>query len=342
MKAYAFIKKAFLLLVVVIIFGLSSCEEDSVPGNGTIEITLYSEGVKTLIEDGTYDSVPALVDDWGISLASIVSIEGLPAEAPEYYMGDKYGVISIAEVPEGSYTVHPVFMTQSMDITAEATGDEIAEYEIIIPDLTIHGYMVRAGLEDADFHRAMAIGIDRSELLADAGLADSTDPAYTELYSALPSGLFNDSLYTREEITESVSTAESLFNDRVPVDLTILYNTSDTNTAVANELGSQLDVYPEIGTVTVNGQIWRDYNLILAALDYHIARVGWSFDSNNPLAWIAYIFRTTGYSSTEYDELKADIEAAQESQDADTFLLYLNQIHSLLMDEGLFIPLYEY
>ncbi len=79
-----------------------------------------------------------------------------------------------------------------------------------------------------------------------------------------------------------------------------------------------------------------------------MARMGFSLDLNIPIVFLKYLCESTGYTSTEYKTLIEALETTQENAldglsyiSLDDFIGYVDDLHSLILQEGLVIPLYE-
>lgn len=322
-------KKAAFILILPFLFLLSACEDEV--KTGTVKIHLYSENLKNHLDDGTYPDFDTMVETLDIELYSLVQIKGL---TPEYYMGDKYGRITISNVPEGTYTVHPLFMNAANDIQVTVSELGPAQETILMPKNGTYGILVHSNFKTKEIRRALSIGISRADLLGDR----AEPPAYR----ILPAVFYTDGLFTSAAISESVSEATTLLGGS-SFDFTYIYNTSTNHQAVADYLKAKWESYANIGTVTLQELDW-DTIQTTAYIDknYEVVRFGWYSDSNNPYAFLEAIIDRTAYSSAELDQMTTELESALTAGDSEAFLDYLDRFHTLILDEGLFIPVYEY
>ncbi len=77
---------------------------------------------------------------------------------------------------------------------------------------------------------------------------------------------------------------------------------------------------------------------------------GWALDSNNPIAYLESIIEGVGYEyNTDYTEIINELLAAQVDTESGLhtmtlteFVDYTNQLHDLIINQDLAIPIYEY
>lgn len=70
---------------------------------------------------------------------SIIQIKGL---TPGYYMKNDKGTITLHGIPDGTYTVHPLFVRTDYDIDVIVTADQTTTETFVIPDMALEFYMV--------------------------------------------------------------------------------------------------------------------------------------------------------------------------------------------------------
>ncbi len=327
-------KAANLIIVLLIMFlFLTGCEEQ-LDGMGRFEIHLITQAIADELEGN-----PDALVDGGWELYSLLKISDLEQE---FYIGNQQGVISVPNVPPGSYTVHPVFMGTDLDVNIEAVANEITRRTIVIPDMRLEYYAVNPeSVTDARFRRELASALDR-----DAVMADITDETltYTSLYTLLPSAMLNDGLALNSSVVES----GSVLSGTAGKDLTISYNENSTHGEVAASIKSQWEECGDIGTITTSGMSWDSLSTLRDNIDFEIIRSGWLMDSNNPIAFLKYLIEMVGFTSSEYNAIIAELEGAHADAllnldylSAADYIGYTNQLHDLILDEGLVIPIYE-
>ncbi len=309
-----------------------SCDFFSKPQNGNLVITLYCQSIQDSLTERTI-SLEQWVIDNQVELASLIYIEGL---GPEYYIGDENGRIIISDVPPGTYTVHPVFMSTEHDITVQVVDEKTTARTIIIPDILIQGYLVHTGFMDANFRKALSVGIKREDILT------TLEWDYQPVYTALPTMFYQDGMYTNTGVVENAEAATTLFGATTAQNFTLKHNTSEAHASLASQIISQWGDYDAVGTITTSVTDWEIFtNEVYELHDYEVARFGWVFDSNNPLVFLRQIFDRTEYTSDAYSALVAEVEEIQSDMDAEAFLSYIDEFHTMILDEGLFIPIYE-
>ncbi|WP_156290888.1 peptide ABC transporter substrate-binding protein [Oceanobacillus salinisoli] len=130
--------------------------------------------------------------------------------------------------------------------------------------------------------------------------------------------------------------------DELP-DITLSYNTSDTNKAVAEALQ---DMFLEsLGVeVSIENQEWGVFVEAQQNLELQLSRSSFINDYNDPVNFLesfitdSYMNRT-GFSSAEYDEL---IEKGKSEVDPETRWEYLYEAEKMLADEMIAIPIRYY
>lgn len=161
----------------------------------------------------------------------------------------------------------------------------------------------------------------------------------------IPSGLCNDGLGFSDYIIQS----SDVLSGSPPTPLTLTYNTSVKRQTQAEVIEAQWEAYNEVGEVTLESLEWSVFEEARQTQNFYVIRFGWSLDANNPISFLKVIFDSTGYTSTEYENIVAALEQAQEDALAgtdylslDEFLDYADRLHSIIINQGLAIPLYEY
>lgn len=159
----------------------------------------------------------------------------------------------------------------------------------------------------------------------------------------LPSGFLHDGL----DLTSAFTETGTALSGAPAGGFAITYNTNDAHQAIANEIINQWGL--DAGTVSTEDITFEDLNSLIASQNYDVARSGWIMDANNPISFLKLIFDSTGYTSTDYETIIAALEQAREDALAGTdylsledFIDYTDQLHSIIIDQGLAIPLYEY
>jgi hypothetical protein len=302
------------------------------PTTGRLEIIVYSQFVADKLADDPTATVQSVVDQNNLNQYSLVRIAGL---GTEYHIGDRYGIISLSDVPLGTYTVHPLFMASSLDQSVTVTAGTKKTMTIVLPRVICHGYLVQSSFEDSAVRQAIAAGLERSEILTAANLEDAT-----VLMTVLPTAFRADGRYSPDELIEG-AIPDTIAGD-TPLTFSLSYDDNAYHPAVAATIKAQLEAYHAVGEVELNPLTWVALTALYSAgSNYDLARIGWSFTSNNPVPFLQRIFTATGYAGADYTMLSQQIDTALAAGDATGYLELVELLHTLLVDKGLFIPLFQ-
>jgi ABC-type transport system substrate-binding protein len=329
-------RKIVVIGVVTILLGLAlSCNNNPKPKNGILIVNLYSQTIQDFASSSGL-SFESWIEENGVELASLIRVHGLDSE---YYISDKYGRITISNVPPGSYTIHPLFMSTDHDLEVQVVSGGTTTRTIIMPDIVIQGYLVNACFQNADFRRALSVGLDRQAILTVLGWE------YQPVYTALPTMFNHDGLTLVTQIEEDVEAAVELFGAATNQEFSLKYNVNDsgTNASLASQIKATWVTYATVGNVALDeADDWASFvHDVYDNHNYQIARFGWSFDTNNPVAFLLRILGDSTHASATYSVLVTGLEAAQANLDIDTLLSLIDEANTLILEEGLFIPVYE-
>ncbi len=220
------------------------------------------------------------------------------------------------------------------------------------PYLGTYYYTIKSDKEpftDVRVRQALSMAIDRDFL------ADEISPSFLTATSFVPPGIGNyvdeppqfsfaeDSMLDREDAALALL-AEAGFGEDNPLDVEIIFNTSENHQRVATAIA---DMWAPLGVeVTLgNSDTATHYALLRDGGDYDVARAGWIGDYNDPQNFLFLYesdnlgFNYSRYSSEEYDSLM-DQAAAEIDLDARAELLA--QAERLLLDEVGVVPLLYY
>ncbi len=312
------------VLAVLVVVAVGGCSILGLPGK--IELSVYSE----------FFDPDAVTEEQEIQ--SIVSIS--PAIGGQsLFVSDAAGRIVISDVPEGNYTVHPAFMSSALDKPIGVKAGRTARLTITLPEVGISFYSINtqsavAALQDPEVRTALAIAANRDALLSAADLGN------TAAFSLIPPDLRSDGITGLDALTESTTDAETLLSGTTAFSFSLLYNESDTHGAMAVELKSQLEALSAVDTITLEAEPWQTYVDRLTTGDLDVARTGLLIEANSPLDYLTSIAEICQYSSTTLDDLLADADAAIEASDLAGLAGKIVEIHNLLLQEMIVIPVH--
>lgn len=201
--------------------------------------------------------------------------------------------------------------------------------------------VTRPPLNDVRVRRALALAIDREQLVAQVTRGGQA-PAY---HFIPPTEEFTPEARLQGDLAEARRLlAEAGYPEgRGFPKIELLYNTSENHRVIAEAIQQmwrrQLGV--DIG---LRNEEWKVYLDSQDELNYDICRAGWIADYTDPNTfadmWVtAGGNNDTGFSSAEYDRL---LRASMDTQtDEERFAIY-QQLEKILMDEVPVIPIYFY
>ncbi len=203
--------------------------------------------------------------------------------------------------------------------------------------------VTRRPFDDARVRRAFAMAVDKRRLVekvtrAGETIADSLVPPGLSGYVS-PKGLGYDPAAAR-----ALLTAAGYPGGRGFPRVTLLFNTSEQNTAVATEIQDMLA--KELGVhVQLLQQEWKVYLNSMSALDYDFCRASWVGDYADPNTFLDMFVtgggnNRTGWSHQGYDAL---IRAAAREADPEKRMRIFQQAETILCREELpILPLHYF
>jgi len=328
-------RKGLLLFLMVCVSSLLVCSscgfiEELFGGGeealGSIELKVYAEG----LDPGDLD------ESW--NLDPIVTVTPAIHEK-SVFVGDGAGTISIADVPAGTYTLHALFLDNSLDITVTVSADTETTDTILVPTAGIDFFLINVNsdipaLRDPSVRLALSKAVDREAILTAAGVTRNI------ARNLIPPQLLNDGIQSVISISESFDDAEDMLSDMAQFDFELSYNDSDTSAAIAAALQGQLESLTAVGTVTLNSQVWGDHLQNINSFNYDLARLGWALDSNNLLSFFDYLIGLTGYDDAGLNNLISQAQANIEDGDVQGYVSTVADIQNQLIDESIVIPVY--
>jgi len=200
----------------------------------------------------------------------------------------------------------------------------------------------RKPLDDVRVRRALALAIDRDEIVRTAKGAGEV-PAY----SLVPPGMPGYDPPALGE--ENVETARRLLaeagypNGRGFPKLEILYNTHEAHQVVAQLVRKEWEKNLGLNADTRNEE-WGSYLASVRQMEYAVSRRAWSGDYIDPNTFLDMMVtdgenNSTGWSNAEYDGL---IAAARAEPDERKRLEMLGRAEGILMDEVPIVPIYHW
>jgi len=275
------------------------------------------------------------------------------SKSPTYWDKDTVTLNGITFSPIGDHNIEErAFRAGQLHVTGTVPIDRIQHHRQKRPEqLRLDPYLgtyyyifnvTRPPLDDARVRKALALGIDREDMVA-----------YVTKAGEAPARFFtppNTAGYTsRSSLTGNVETARQLLADagfpggKGFPRLALLYNTSDAHARIAQVIQQMCHDSLGIEIELVNME-WKVY--LAATLDgkYDIARAGWIGDYVDPNTFLDMWVTGGGnnrakWSNPEYDRL---IEQASVTLEPEARLELFQRAEAILMDQVPIMPIYFY
>ncbi|NOJ69236.1 peptide ABC transporter substrate-binding protein [Paenibacillus alvei] len=286
----------------------------------------WASEANTIISNG-----PFKITDWKHQN----SIELVKNE--NYYAKDEVKLTKVQmTIVEDPATEMSMYETGALEIAGQPTGeipvDQIAMLKESKPDelkikstATTYYYLFNNKLKPFDnvnIRKALAMAIDRKQIVENVTLGGQT-PAFGIVGKGIV-GLndeyrneADDSVFFKEDVAEAKALLEKGLKESGLTELpefTLAYNTNEMHkkaaVAIANMWKNTLGI-----KVKVENQEWGVFLKNRTALNYQVARAGWTADYNDPMTFIdLYMIGSgnndIGYSNPEYDKLVKDAKAS--------------------------------
>ena len=272
---------------------------------------------------------------------------------PYYWDHENVKLNAIVFYPIGDHAIEErAFRAGQLHITGTVPVERIPFYQRNNPDvlflepyLGTYYYLLntrRPPLDNPKVRRALALTIDREQITR-VITRSGEDPAYH--FTPPDTGGYN----TKARLTGTIEEARTLLaeagypgGEGFPV-FTILYNTADTHTRIAEAI--QQMWLQQLGIrVELTNMDWKVYLDQTQSGNYDIARAGWIGDYLDPETFLNLWVtdggnNRSGWSNAEYD---AYIRTAATTTNPEARLEAFQQAERILMQEVPIIPIYFY
>lgn len=323
-------KKTVLLAVlsgIAALLVISSCEL-LFPQTGTLDILAYTESADSYEDVEPYDNSGVLYITPAVS-------------GSNYLFTGEDGSIVISDLSPGSYTVKPLYASDSYGSTINVEKGQTEKVVLRYPAYSFYYYMFNTGstkFNAESIRLALSKALDRQGLITSLSLSDRT-PAYGFIHNDLLNGTWAVGV---ESITESTLDADTLLADTDTFDFTVLYNDLPAHEDIFGEFKTDIEALDKIGAVSGSAQAWDDYNEAIASGSFEVARRGWAQESNKVLPLFDTIIQESGLSNTQLRSLMSQAESAFDSKDLESYESAVVEINNLLVDLSPAIPFYFY
>lgn len=246
-----------------------------------------------------------------------------------------------------------------LDITYEAPSDQIKWLEANMPDefhntpyFGTYYYVINLTAsplgDNLKLRQALSLAIDR-EILTDKITQAGELPAYGWVPPGVPGYTQQSVDFKDMPMAERLEKAKQLYAEAGygpdnPLEIELLYNTSENHRKIAIAVGSMLK--KALGVkLTLTNQEWKVYLESRDQKNYQMARAAWIGDYVDPLNFIEMFLSNAGerndagYNNPKFDQLVAE---ASKPENIDRRLELLSQAEKVFLDDVALIPIYHY
>jgi oligopeptide transport system substrate-binding protein len=125
-----------------------------------------------------------------------------------------------------------------------------------------------------------------------------------------------------------------------PLNLEILYNTSEAHQLLATAIGQMWKATLGVD-VTFAKQEWQTFLDARGSQQFELARAGWCGDYNEPSTFLDIVTTESGYNDSKYSNPELDALMAEAKTSDNPMPLYL-QAEAIVDDQLPLIPVYHY
>jgi len=248
------------------------------------------------------------------------------------------GELDRTEVPVGQYpTLKAEYPDEAISFPSLCTY----YYDINVTDAA------PAALQDKRVREALSYAIDR-DIIVNQVTQGGQFPAYNFTPAATAGFVMPDIAYANMTQEERVAKAKELmaeagYGTDNPIDLTLLYNSSEAHKAIAIAVSQMWKQNLGIN-VTLENQEWKTFletRSKRSGYNYQVARAGWCGDYNEASTFLDLMntksgYNDSGYSNPEVDQLLADAKTMDDPNPNYT------RIEQIIADDMPIIPIYHY
>ncbi|SMY06646.1 peptide ABC transporter substrate-binding protein [Flavimaricola marinus] len=248
------------------------------------------------------------------------------------------------------------FLAGELDMTDIPAGqyprlaEEYPDQAISFPNSCSYYYMFNMSdsgpeaLSDARVRQALSMAVDR-DIIVENVLAGGQRPAYTFTHWAIPGWEIPDipmANMTQAERNEQAKAlmAEAGFGEDNPLNIELIYNTSDSHAAIAVAIGQMWKQTLGVETTLAN-QEWATFLDTRGNQNYEIARGGWCADYAEPSTYLDLFTSSSSYNDGKYNNPEVDALMAEAKLSDDPLSLY-QEVESIAAADAAIIPIYHY
>ena len=341
----------------------------------TLEVTLSQPipyFVLTTTHASTFPTPKWVIDKYGVdwtkpgnivSNGAYVLTEHVPNERsvrernPMYWNNDETVIEKVtALVINDENIALQRYLAGELDRTGVPTGqypalkEKYPDQAVSVPSLCSYYYMFNLRPDapewqkDARVRKALSYAIDR-DIIVDKILQGGQIPAYTFTPGATAGFTVPQVDYAGMTQDERNAAAKAMMDEAGfgagnPLDLTLVYNTSEGHKKIAIAV-SQMWKQTLGVNVTLENMEWKTFLQARSNGDFDVARGGWCGDYNEASTFLDLVTTNSGYNDSKYsnpevDKLMADAKTADNPQPNYT------RVEEILAEDMPIIPIYHY
>ena len=200
-------------------------------------------------------------------------------------------------------------------------------------------------LQDPSVREALSLAVDRGVIVNNV-LAGGQREAYTFTHWAVADwqapdlAIANMTQAERNAKAVELLAAAGYGPDGTPLEVEILYNTSESHRSVAVAI-SQMWKQTLGVEATLANQEWSTFLETRGNQNYEIARSGWCADYNEPSTYLDLMTSASEYNDGKYSNAEVDALMAESKTSADPMDLY-RQVEEIASSETAILPIYHY
>lgn len=247
------------------------------------------------------------------------------------------------------------YLAGELDMTDVPAGqfprlsEEYPDQAISFPNSCSYYYLFNhvsgpEALQDVRVRQALSMAVDR-DIIVDNVLAGGQKAAYTFTHWAIPGWEIPDIPMATMSQAERNEQAQALladagYNADNPLELEIIYNTSDSHAAIAVAIGQMWKQTLGVETTLAN-QEWSTFLDTRGTQSYEIARAGWCADYAEPSTYLDLLTTASSYNDGKYSNADVDALMEEAKLSADPLSLY-QEVEAIAASEAAIIPIYHY
>ncbi|HGG05795.1 MAG TPA: peptide ABC transporter substrate-binding protein [Aliiroseovarius sp.] len=309
-------------------FGANWTDPENIVSNGAYILTEHVPNERSVRErnEKYWDNEHTILDK---VVALVINDENVALQ--RYFAGE----LDRTEIPTGQY---PDLKVSNPDET------------VVFPRLCSYYYTINMSdnapewLRDVNVRKALSYAVNR-DIIVNNVTQGGQFPAYTFTPAATANFTVPEVDYagmTQEErnaAAQEMMAAAGYGMDN-PLDITLLYNTSEGHKKIAIAISQMWKQTLGID-VTLENQEWKTFLETRGNQDYEVARAGWCGDYNEASTFLDLVQSNSGYNDAKYSNAEVD-ELLAAAKTMDDPQANYTRVEEIIADEMPIIPIYHY